>query len=127
MVSFPRYTNTNFYTVIDHQENQYIYVSFGLDKSGYFSKVDQAKELQNRFRNEANIDVVVRVKNTLERVIGLPVRIAQEGDREYFAGLLRLINRSALLHADFGPYVGGSSKAHLQFPYVDQQVKKSPH
>ncbi|KUL90576.1 hypothetical protein ZTR_00187 [Talaromyces verruculosus] len=68
--------------------------------------VDQAKELQNRFRNEANIDVVARVKDTLERVIGLPVRIAREGEREYFAGLLRLINRSALLHADFGPYDG---------------------
>jgi hypothetical protein len=37
------------------------------------------------------------------------VRIAQEGDRKYFAGMLRMINSSALIHADFAPYVSCSS------------------
>ncbi len=61
--------------------------------------------MQDRFRKEANIDIVSRVRALLQQYTDLPVRIAREGDREYFAGLLRLINKSALLHADFGKYV----------------------
>jgi hypothetical protein len=76
------------------------------DKTGYFSKVNNAKALQDRFRKEANIDVVDRVRNLLQQKTGLPVRIAQDNDREYFAGLIRLINKSALLHADYGRYDG---------------------
>ncbi|GAD98458.1 hypothetical protein SNOG_14103 [Paecilomyces variotii No. 5] len=76
------------------------------DKEGYFSKVKEARLLQERFRKEANIDVLSRVKDVLQRATGLPVRIAREDDREYFAGLIRLINKSALLHADYGPYDG---------------------
>lgn len=65
----------------------------------------EARSLQERFRKEANVDVIGLVKELLQHSTGLPVRIAQEGDQEYFAGLVRLIDRSALLHADYGVYV----------------------
>jgi hypothetical protein len=71
--------------------------------------VADARQLQARFTSETGIDVVSRVARLVAEVTGLPVRIAQEGDRKYFAGLLRMINSSALIHADFAPYVSCSS------------------
>jgi len=44
------------------------------------------------------------VASYLSTACDLPVRLAREGEQEYFAGLLRLINSTALIHADFGPY-----------------------
>jgi hypothetical protein len=76
------------------------------DKDGYFKQVADARQLQARFTKETGIDVVSRVAKLVAEVSGLPVRIAQEGDRKYFAGLLRMINSSALIHADFAPYDG---------------------
>ncbi len=46
-----------------------------------------------------------RVCQKLREICAVPVRIAREGDIEYFAGLLRLVNRAAKLHADYGPFV----------------------
>ena len=75
------------------------------DKDGYFKLVADARRLQARFTHETGIDVVSRVARLVAEASGLPVRVAQEGDREYFAGLLRMINSSALIHADYAPYV----------------------
>ena len=74
-------------------------------KEKYFAAGDAARSLQKRFAREAKIDIVARVQDTLQKLTGIPVRIAREGSKEYFAGLLRLINSSALIHADYGPYV----------------------
>ncbi|KAJ4290807.1 hypothetical protein N0V90_010002 [Kalmusia sp. IMI 367209] len=74
------------------------------DKQTYFASVPSARELQERFIQEAKIDIVARVASYLRTVTNLPVRLACEGNQEYFAGLLRLINSSALVHADYGPY-----------------------
>lgn len=76
-----------------------------IDKASYLAKVDAAQSLQDRFYNEAGIDVLSRVQSILQQSTDIPVRIAREEDREYFAGLVRMINKSALLHADFGKYV----------------------
>ncbi|KAI1342747.1 hypothetical protein F5Y15DRAFT_428705 [Xylariaceae sp. FL0016] len=77
---------------------------FQQDKLGYFAAVEKANSLQQRFVNEAGVDIVDRVRGILEKVAGIPVRIATEGDRRYFAGLLRVINSSALIHSDYAPY-----------------------
>ncbi|KAL3480068.1 hypothetical protein BJX99DRAFT_221206 [Aspergillus californicus] len=87
------------------------------DKKTYFASVPSARALQTRFITEANIDIVARVADYLRSVTNLPVRLAREsitpnpgtkdessGEGEYFAGLLRLINSSALIHADYGPF-----------------------
>lgn len=42
----------------------------------------------------------------------MPVRLATEQDREYFAGLLRVINTSTLIHADYAPYVSILGRYH---------------
>jgi hypothetical protein len=71
----------------------------------YFRKKADAISLQKRFLLELNIDIISRIRETLQQATTLPVRIATEGDREYFVGLLRFINSSALIHADYAPYV----------------------
>ena len=43
--------------------------------------------------------------NVLEKVTGLRVRMAQEGARKYFAGLLRVVDNTVQIHADFAPHV----------------------
>ncbi|KAF9882703.1 hypothetical protein FE257_005511 [Aspergillus nanangensis] len=79
------------------------------DKKAYFQGVPAAKSLQQRFAQEANVDVLGRVTQALECASGLPVRVAREDEeKEYFAGLLRVINGSAQIHADFGPHDGPS-------------------
>ncbi|OCL05614.1 hypothetical protein AOQ84DRAFT_298585 [Glonium stellatum] len=75
-----------------------------IDKEGYFRAVAGARQLQSRFASEAGVDVLERVRQTLQQVSGIPVRTATEGDREYFAGILRIINSSALIHADYAEY-----------------------
>lgn len=55
-----------------------------------YSDRTSAVALQARFINEARVDIVGRVTNVLEKAPGLPVRMAQEGERKYFAGLLRV-------------------------------------
>lgn len=74
-------------------------------KEKYFAGVDAARSLQRRFAHEVEIDIVARVQDALQKVTEIPVRVAREGSKEYFAGLLRLINNSALIHADYAPYV----------------------
>ncbi|KAH8722831.1 hypothetical protein GQ44DRAFT_761508 [Phaeosphaeriaceae sp. PMI808] len=56
-------------------------------KQTYFASVPSARNLQQRFIQEAKIDI-----------------LAREGIQEYFAGLLRPINSSALVHANYGPF-----------------------
>lgn len=81
-------------------------------KSAYFSAVTKAQALQQRFIREAGVDVTARVLAAFRRVAppGFAVRLAQEdgedGPMSYFAGLLRMINHSALIHADYGGFDG---------------------
>ena len=70
-----------------------------------YSDRTSAVALQDRFINEARVDVVGRVMNVLEKATGLPVRMAQEGERKYFAGLLRVVDNTVQIHADFAPHV----------------------
>ncbi|KAL4868962.1 hypothetical protein BDV12DRAFT_168682 [Aspergillus spectabilis] len=98
------------------------------DKETYFSSVPSATTLQNRFKIEANIDIIARVASYLSAVTNTPVRLAREGERSYFAGLLRLINSSALIHADYGPYDApgweiGSITAQLSWNILLREVQ----
>lgn len=76
------------------------------DKSTYFKGVDEANTLQNRLRQEGNIDILGYVAALLQKTTGLTTRIAREGDQEYFAGLLRAVDNYIQIHPDYGPYDG---------------------
>jgi hypothetical protein len=75
------------------------------DKDTYFDSVDEANSLQERFKQEANVDVLDRVATILQQTTGLETRIAHEGDKKYFAGLLRVVDKYIQIHADYGLYV----------------------
>lgn len=64
-------------------------------KNDSLSDRTSALALQDRFINEARVDVVGRVMDVLEKATGLPVRMAQESERRYFAGLLRVVDNTA--------------------------------
>jgi hypothetical protein len=51
------------------------------------------------------VDVIDRVIARLQSVSGMAVRVANEGDREYFAGVLRAVDRGIGVHADCAIYV----------------------
>lgn len=59
--------------------------------------------------DEAGVHILERVRTALEQAARIPVRLATEGQREYFAGLLRVINGSTLIHSDYAPYVSGNA------------------
>ena len=61
--------------------------------------------LQHAFIREVNVDIVGRVMDALREATRLPVRMAKEEDREYFAGLLRVMDNAVQCHADFAPHV----------------------
>ena len=75
------------------------------DKDAYLSNRTAALALQERFIKEAHVDVVGRVMTVLNKASDLPVRMAQEGDRKYFAGNLRVVDNTVSIHADFAPHV----------------------
>lgn len=75
------------------------------DKDAYFAGVTEAKTLQTRWEEEANIDIMKRVADALCQATGMTVRLAKEGDREYFAGVVRAIDSGIQIHADHAPYV----------------------
>ncbi|KAL4877900.1 hypothetical protein BJY04DRAFT_121749 [Aspergillus karnatakaensis] len=108
------------------------------DKETYFASVPSALTLQNRFKTEANIDIIARVASYLSSVTNTPVRLARETipsadgsgteQKSYFAGLLRLINSSALIHADYGPFDApgweiGSITAQLSWNILLREVE----
>lgn len=67
----------------------------------YFEAAKAAIEARKRICN-LSFDPLERLIEQLSSVASLPVGIAQEDQGEtYFAGLIRQINRSALIHADF--------------------------
>ena len=76
-----------------------------VDKKAYFSKVEDARHLQRRFVQEAKIDIIDRVAQALSDITNVHVRIARDEDHEYFAGVLRVVNESGGIHADYGPFV----------------------
>ena len=43
--------------------------------------------------------------NILRQATGLQVRMASEGERQYFAGILRVVDNTVSIHADFAPHV----------------------
>lgn len=59
-----------------------------------YSDRTSAVALQDRFINEARVNVVGRVTNVLEKATGLPVRMAQEGERKHFTNSDYRIYRS---------------------------------
>jgi hypothetical protein len=61
--------------------------------------------LQERWKKEAGVDVIERVIARLQSVSGMSVRVASEDDREYFAGILRAVDRGIGVHADCAVYV----------------------
>ena len=75
-----------------------------LDKERYFALGEEARSLQTRWKNEIGVDVIARVIAILQKTANMPVRLATEGDKEYFAGVLRAIDRGIGVHADFAPY-----------------------
>jgi hypothetical protein len=79
---------------------------FQQEKDSYLNRVAASRALQERFIREANVDILSRVLKLLHEVTGLPARIAKEGDMEYFAGLLRVMDYGVQIHADYGPYDG---------------------
>ena len=87
-----------------------------------------ARSLQERLKREANVDIVGRVCSILQEKTGLPVRMAKEGDREYFAGLVRVVDNTIQIHADYGPFQGpgweiGEITGQLTWNILFKQVK----
>ncbi len=75
------------------------------DQDAYLSDRTAALALQDRFVKEAQVDVVGRVMTILRKVTGLQVRMASEGERQYFDGNLRVVDNNVSIHADFAPHV----------------------
>lgn len=75
------------------------------DKDGYFEAAEAARSLQKRWREEAGVDILPRVVDKLQQATGMPVRLAREGEKEYFAGILRAVEAGMHVHADYAPYV----------------------
>lgn len=46
-----------------------------------------------------------RIVQCLRKATGMPVRSATEGDKEYFAGVVRALDSGIQIHADFAPFV----------------------
>ncbi|KAL9052291.1 MAG: hypothetical protein Q9162_005493 [Coniocarpon cinnabarinum] len=76
------------------------------DKDQYLKSVDGALSLQRRFQNEANIDLISRVAFKISTTTSLPVRMARENGRDYFAGQLRYVENYIAIHADYGAFDG---------------------
>ncbi|KAK6511886.1 hypothetical protein TWF481_000790 [Arthrobotrys musiformis] len=74
------------------------------DPQSYFDKAPGAWSLQTKWKSGAGIDVVERVIEVLRKATGMPVRLANEGEQDYFAGILRAIDRGIGVHADYAPY-----------------------
>lgn len=78
---------------------------YAQDMGKYFSLVEPARSLQDRFIREVGVDIIARVKEVLHGASGLPVRLARQDDKEYFAGILRVVEGNFIApHADFGPF-----------------------
>lgn len=46
-----------------------------------------------------------RIVQCLRKATGMPVRLATEGDKEYFAGVVRALDSGIQIHADYAPFV----------------------
>lgn len=46
-----------------------------------------------------------RIAKCLRNATGMPVRLAVEGEREYFAGVVRALDSGIQIHADYAPFV----------------------
>ncbi|KUJ21136.1 uncharacterized protein LY89DRAFT_778752 [Mollisia scopiformis] len=75
-----------------------------VDMRSYFEGVEEANSLLRRWKDEAGIDIIGRILTTLQQTTGMPTRIAREGDKEYFAGLMRTVDTGIQVHADYAPY-----------------------
>jgi hypothetical protein len=75
------------------------------DRDAYFDKVHEARSLHRRWKDEAGVDVIDRVAEKIGQTTNMKVHVARGGDREYFAGVLRAVDRGMGVHADYAPYV----------------------
>lgn len=76
-----------------------------VDKEGYFSSISNAYSLQVRWKDELGIDIIERIMQTLREASGMKVRLAREGEGDYFAGVVRAIDTGIQIHADYAPFV----------------------
>jgi hypothetical protein len=103
-----------------HELSSYIFPSSDLpiffvtsDKPAYFASTPAAYAHQDRWRDEAGIDVLQRMASKLQETTGMMVQVAREEDgREYYAGILRAVDAGMHVHTDFAPYV---SSINLKF------------
>lgn len=52
-----------------------------------------------------------RIVGCLRKATGMSVRLATEGDRDYFAGVVRALDSGIQIHADYAPFVRTSDTA----------------
>ncbi|ORY71361.1 uncharacterized protein BCR38DRAFT_416567 [Pseudomassariella vexata] len=74
------------------------------DKNLYVKSVEEARLLQRRWKNEAGVDIIQHIAEKLRQTTNMKVEVAR-GDDEYFAGVLRAVDRGIGVHADYAPYV----------------------
>ncbi|KAI1802051.1 hypothetical protein F4811DRAFT_531399 [Daldinia bambusicola] len=74
------------------------------DQNQYLHDVQQARSLQARWKEEADIDILDRVATKIQEITNIMTRVAHEGDREYFAGIVRAADAGIAVHADWAPY-----------------------
>ncbi|RYP72515.1 hypothetical protein DL771_004155 [Monosporascus sp. 5C6A] len=75
-------------------------------KETYFSGVKNAYSLQDRWKKELGIDIMERSAHSLREASGMVVRLAREGERDYFAVVILAINTGIQIHADYAPFEG---------------------
>lgn len=72
--------------------------------SEYLKVADKNQHIYSAITREAQFDPIKRMLSILDKQCGIEARIAFEKDNhEYFAGIIRIIENSALLHVDFAP------------------------
>jgi hypothetical protein len=73
------------------------------DKAEYFERAGRAREQFAELCARAGWNPIARLQHELHKRCDLRVTVAREGNREYFAGLIRFIEHGTLKHVDFAP------------------------
>lgn len=81
---------------------QYEY-RWGRPKDDYFSDVQEANKLQRVVFSES-FDVIQRLIDIVTPHTEAGIGVAKEGEREYYAGIIRQASEGVDLHADFAPF-----------------------
>lgn len=81
---------------------QYEY-RWGRPKDDYFSDVQEANKRQRVVFSES-FDVIQRLIDMVTPHTEAGIGVAHEGEREYYAGIIRQASEGVDLHADFAPF-----------------------